>query len=84
MGGLDISITGGAEFITLRYHEQDGNEAALTYFPLRTCYSDNEPVSLYGDKWHVFRCSECHNKINLCYNKKPNYCPNCGAKVVKK
>ena len=48
----------------------------------RTCFSDNEPVMLYNDKWHVFRCSECHHQVNLCYNPKPNYCPNCGAKVV--
>lgn len=48
----------------------------------RTCYSDNEPIRLYNDKYHVFRCSECHHQVNLCYNSKPNYCPNCGAKVV--
>ena len=48
----------------------------------RTCFSDNEPIMLYNDKWHVFRCSECHHQVNLCYNPKPNYCPNCGAKVV--
>lgn len=49
----------------------------------RTCYSDNEPVMLYNDKWHVFRCSECHEQVNLCYCKKPNYCPNCGSKVIR-
>lgn len=49
----------------------------------RMCYSDNEPEFLYGDKWHGFRCSECGNQVNLCHNRKPNYCPNCGARVVK-
>ena len=51
--------------------------------PERMCYSDNEPEFLYGDKWHGFRCSECGNQVNLCHNRKPNYCPNCGAKVLK-
>lgn len=69
MGGLDISITGGAEFITLRYHEQDGNEAALTYVPLRTCYEDKRNGQI--------KCSECGYPLGV------NYCSNCGAKVVR-
>ena len=48
----------------------------------RTCYSDNEPPLLYDDPFRVFRCSECHHKVDLRHNRKPNYCPNCGAKVV--
>ena len=35
-----------------------------------------------------WRCSECGEKINkvrnvdgYCYDDKPNYCPNCGAKM---
>lgn len=35
-----------------------------------------------------WRCSECGQKIikvrnvdGYCYNDKPNYCPNCGAKM---
>jgi len=48
-----------------------------------TCFSDNEPVRLHNDRFHVFRCSECHNKVNLCINPMPKYCPECGRKVVE-
>ena len=27
------------------------------------------------------RCNQCHNGIHWDNNKKPNYCPNCGAKM---
>ena len=59
------------------YIELDG----VKYVPERTCYSDNEPVELYGDRFHVFRCSECGEKVDLCRNKRPKFCPNCGARV---
>lgn len=52
------------------------------YIPERTCYSDNEPPLLYDDPFRVFRCSECHSKLDLRHARKPNYCPHCGAKVV--
>ena len=29
------------------------------------------------------RCNQCHNGIHWDDNKKPNYCPNCGAKMIK-
>lgn len=53
--------------------------------------ADVEPVR-HG-RWvdHMcrdWRCSECGEKINkvrnvdgYCYNDKPKYCPNCGAKM---
>ena len=47
-----------------------------------TCHSDNNPPLLYDDPFRVFRCSECHYKVDLRHNPKPNYCPNCGRKVV--
>ena len=47
-----------------------------------TCHSDNNPPLLYDDPFRVFRCSECHHKVDLRRNPKPNYCPNCGRKVV--
>ena len=46
------------------------------------CHSDNNPPLLYDDPFRVFRCSECHHKVDLRHNPKPNYCPNCGRKVV--
>lgn len=46
------------------------------------CCSDNNPPLLYDDPWRVFRCSACHHKVNLMHNPRPNYCPNCGRKVV--
>lgn len=54
---------------------------------------DAEPVR-HG-RWidHMvrdWRCSECGEKINkvrnvdgYCYDDKPHYCPNCGAKMME-
>lgn len=72
--------------IGTRYELLDSAEQVVATWNTRaerTCYSDNDPVYLYNDKWHVFRCSECHHEVNLCYNPKPNYCPNCGRKVIQ-
>lgn len=38
-------------------------------------------------KWHYYRCSECKNvctyflRGSYIIEKRPNYCPNCGAKM---
>ena len=39
-------------------------------------------------KWHCYRCSECKNLCTsfldygtFAIGKRPNYCPNCGAKM---
>lgn len=48
-----------------------------------TCYSDNNPPLLYDDPFRVFRCSECHHKVNLAQCEKPKFCPNCGKEVVE-
>ena len=65
--------------------------SSLTDAINRTPAADVEPVR-HG-RWvdymvRDWRCSECGQKIikvrnvdGYCYNDKPNYCPNCGAKM---
>lgn len=63
----------------IQVYASDGTQT--DYLPERICHSDNEPPLLYDDPFRVFRCSECHHKVDLRFNRKPNYCPNCGARV---
>lgn len=37
----------------------------------------------YSTLTSFLRCNQCHNGIHWDDNKKPNYCPNCGAKMIK-
>ena len=65
--------------------------SSLTDAINQTPAADVEPVR-HG-RWvdymvRDWRCSECGQKIikvrnvdGYCYNDKPNYCPNCGAKM---
>lgn len=75
-----------------RIHILDATEKYAIIDFLRECATiEAEPVR-HG-RWvdHMcrdWRCSECGEKINkvrnvdgYCYDDKPHYCPNCGAKM---
>lgn len=92
MGGLDISIPAGCQFITVRYHDEEtGNEARAIYIPERTTQIEN----CFSDVWiehhaQLNHCVECNNWFVYCYEDEegwtgdliPNYCPHCGAKAT--
>ena len=46
----------------------------------------NDPVKhghwiVYPTLVSFLRCSQCHNGVDWHNDKKPNYCPNCGARM---
>lgn len=56
-----------------------GHGEVRRYTPERTCemefiWSDPEDLNLY-------KCGKCHGLVN--HLQKPEYCSNCGAKVIK-
>lgn len=84
-GGLDISITGGAQLVTLRYHEEDGNEAEMTYVPLVICHVEHVKHGPIFDVWRFDCCGYEHAEprtIPGASELPQRHCPNCGAKVV--
>ena len=47
----------------------------------RTCYDRNASAREHGAHLFMWRCSNCGESYDTEMGK-PNYCPNCGAKVV--
>ena len=79
IGSTEIRTNGLGQVAVFYLTPEQAVEATLGR---GTCHSDNNPPLLYDDPFRVFRCSECHHKVDLRHNPKPNYCPNCGRKVV--
>lgn len=83
--GTGIGIGKPPEAFSVRDHVEHGGYVETLYVPERTC----ENTSMKSDQW---LCSECGGNydianINLDPDEDsgiPNYCPNCGAKVVSK
>lgn len=49
----------------------------------RTCHDRNESAREHGAYLFMWRCSNCGESYDTEMDK-PNYCPNCGCKVVEK
>ena len=59
----------------------DANDIAR--FPLEYIEEVKHGVWIY-DHWCEFKCSNCGNLSNSKpYKGRENYCPNCGAKMLK-
>lgn len=53
----------------------------IIYAPERTCRCENMPY--FPGEYEGVWCSECHCIDFEPDETPPNYCPNCGAKVVE-
>ncbi len=60
--------------------EQSAIDAWNTRYE-RTCYDRNASAREHGAYLFMWRCSNCDESYDTEMSK-PNYCPNCGAKVV--
>ena len=64
---------------TIQVFSDDGREQ--DYVPERTCHMECVPMFPGTDSHFLcWECSDCSTTNDE--NRKPNYCPNCGAKVV--
>lgn len=68
---------------SITYTDVEGDLSQTRYVPERTCkfIAVNE-VETESDSWCEKQCS-CGEWIDMTRKGRPNYCQNCGAKVVE-